>query len=415
MRARSIAITSFACVLAACTTPTQPPDGTRPPTLGAVLTLDTVDGALIVGPSGAVVSAVEDTVAGPDGATLYTTARVGADTRLMARDASSGELVASTALDGRLEVRVASITGDRVALMRPLPDGIDPTIPLPHARTTIVVADPTGEDDAFEHRLAGNFEPEAFSVDDRRLFLIQYLPALAPSSYRVAVLDVARGTVVPVRGRYRSPPERMPGARLAQVFDPAAEQLYTLYTNRVPAHFHDHWADASPDDTDVSFVHVLNLREGWAYCAGLPRALWGQPAASQAMAPSADGRSLFIVDSGRQLVVEMDTRTLATTRTARIDLGDPDEGVTSAHVSPDGTTLWVGVGGAVSRIDVATFEVLGRSRFGGSVRALATSRDGARLFIALRDRISVVDPTTGRTLAAPAFPRIESILHVATP
>jgi DNA-binding beta-propeller fold protein YncE len=69
----------------------------------------------------------------------------------------------------------------------------------------------------------------------------------------------------------------------------------------------------------------------------------------------------------------------------------------------------------VSRIDVATFDVLGRSRFGGSVRALASSQDGTRLFIALRDRISVIDPTTGRTLAAPSFPGIESILHVSPP
>jgi DNA-binding beta-propeller fold protein YncE len=121
------------------------------------------------------------------------------------------------------------------------------------------------------------------------------------------------------------------------------------------------------------------------------------------------------VDSRRQLVAELDTRSLTITRTERIDLGDPGHGTTSAHVSPDGSTLWIGVGGAVSRVDVATLDVLGRSRFDGSVRALASTQDGTLLFVALHDRISVIDPTTGRTLAAPSFPRIRSILHVATP
>jgi DNA-binding beta-propeller fold protein YncE len=416
MRARSIAITTVVCALAACTAPTRPPEGGRPAPLGAVLTLDTADGALIVGPSGSAVSEVGRTVASPDGARLYTTTSVGTTaTRVGSWDSTTGELLGSRTIEGPYDVRVASLSGTRVALMRTQPRDLDPTVVLPRARTTIVVADIPGQEAPRVHRLEGNFEPEAFSVDDGRLFLIQYLPALAPSSYRVTVLDLESGAVRPVRGRFRSPPERMPGVRLAQVFDPVSEQLYTLYTNRPAAHFHDHWQEATYGDREVSFVHVLNLRSGWAYCAGLPRTLWGQPVAAQAMAPSPDGRSLFIVDSRRQLVAEMDTRTLTITRTERIDLGDPVRGRTSAHVSPDGVVLWIGVADAVSRIDVATFDVLGRSRFAGPVRSFASSADGTRLFIALRDAVSVVDPTTGRTLAAPSFPRIESILHVATP
>ena len=33
-------------------------------------------------------------------------------------------------------------------------------------------------------------------------------------------------------GRFKTPPERMPRIRLAQVYEPTSEQLYTLYTNR---------------------------------------------------------------------------------------------------------------------------------------------------------------------------------------
>lgn len=412
MRVRSILVL-IVVATAACTA-VERPDAPQPDSLGAVLTLGTERGALIVDSTGAVVSTVGRPVASPDGSTLYTTARDGARTRLDVRDSSSGDLTGSTILDGRLGVRVASITGERVALMRPFPPGIDPTIAVPRARTTIVIADPSGEDAARAHRLVGNFEPEAFSVDDGRLFLIQYLPALAPSSYRVAVLDLATGAVGPVYGRFKSPPERMPGVRLAQVFDPTAEQLYTLYTNRTPAHFHDHWQDASYGDNEVSFVHVLNLREGWAFCAGLPRSLWGQPGSAQAMAPSPDGGTLYVVDSMRQLVAEMDTETLRITRTRHVNLGDPDRGPTSAAVSPDGAVLWVGVAGGVSRIETDTLAVSGRSTFTAPVRGLASSEDGDRLFVALRDGVAVIDPSTGRTIAAPSFPRIESILHVTT-
>jgi hypothetical protein len=300
--------------------------------------------------------------------------------------------------------------------MRPLPAGVDPTYALPRAHTTIVVTDPTGEESTHRYRLKGNYEPEAFSVDDTRLFLIQYLPAEAPHAYRVTFLRLLNGKVEPVFGRFKTPPERMPGIRLAQVFDPTAEQLYTLYTNRAAEHFHDSWADASYGDREVSFVHVLNLRDGWAYCAGLPRSLWGQPAKAQAMAPSPDGRFLYIVDSMRGLIAEMDTNSMEITRSGRIDLGPLENGRTTARMSADGNTLFVGSGGsAVSRIDIDTLEMLGRWPLPGDVRGLALSEDGARLYAALGDSVAVVDTGTGDALTTLSFERVESILHVATP
>jgi hypothetical protein len=298
--------------------------------------------------------------------------------------------------------------------MRPLPVGVETTLALPRAHTTIVTVDPDSGASR-RYRLKGNFEPEAFSVDDTRLFLIQYLPALAPSVYRVTFLDLADGTVHPVFGRFKTPPARMPGVRLAQVFDPTAEQLYTLYTNRTADHSYEQWPSASYGDREVSFVHVLNLRKGWAYCAGLPRTLWGHPATVQAMAPSPDGRSLYIVDSMRGIVAEMNTRSLEITRTARIDLGPREEGRTWSLMSVDGHTLYVGVGGAtVSRIDVDPLEVLGRWRFPAPVTGLASSEDGTRLYAALGDRIAIVDPGTGSSLGSISFGRVESILHVTS-
>lgn len=420
MRARSIMLTiSFLMAAAACTGRADLPDRERATgsSVEDVLALGAPDGSVIVGSaSGAVLSSGEGQVAAPDGSRLYATTTNSGSTLLEAKDSSTGEVLSTTTLEGRLDVRAASLTGRVVALMRPLPEGIDATLALPRARTTIVVTDPTGQGATRRYRLEGNFEPEAFSVDDTRLFLIQYLPAEAPSSYRVTFLRLLNGKVDPVFGRFKSPPARMPGIRLEQVYDPRSEQLYTLYTNRSAEYYDDGWQDASEGDREVSFVHVLNLRDGWAYCAGLPRTLWGQPSTAQAMAPSPDGRLLYIVDSMRGIVAVMNTTTLKIIRTGRIDLTPLEHGRTSAILSADGNTLYVGLGGSsVSRIDVATLDVLGDWPLPGDVTALALSEDGDRLYAALSDGVAIVDIATGDASARLSFGQVDSILHVATP
>jgi DNA-binding beta-propeller fold protein YncE len=420
MRTRSTILISLVVATAACTGRAGVPEAPqRPaaPSLEDVLVLGTLDGTVIVGSSsGAVLSSGEGLVAAPDGSRLYATSRDGGSTILEARDSSTGDVLSTAELDGRLDVRAASLSGRAVALMRPLPAGVDPTYALPRTHTTIVVADPTGDEDMRRFRLTGNFEPEAFSVDDTGLFLIQYLPADAPSSYRVTFLDVADGKVHPVFGRFKTPPERMPGIRLAQVFDPTSEQLYTLYTNRAAEYSDGGWADGSYGGREVSFVHVLNLREGWAYCAGLPRTLWGEPAKAQAMAPSPDGRLLYIVDSMKGRIAEMNTKTLKITRSVPIDLGSFEHGRTTARMSADGNTLFVGVGGSsLTRIDTGTLEVLGRWPLPGDVTGLALSEDGARLYAALGGSVAIVDTDTGDTTGTLAFGQVESILHVTTP
>jgi hypothetical protein len=411
----SLVVTTAACTgRAYVDEPREAPAASSPED---VLVLGARDGTVIVGSSsGAVLSSEESQVAAPDGSRLYATSRDGGSTTLETRASSTGEVLSSTNLRGRLDVRVASLTGRAVALMRPLPAGIDSTYALPRSHTTIVVADPTGGEGMRRYRLTGNFEPEAFSVDDTRLFLIQYLPAEAPTSYRVTFLDVGDGKVHPVFGRFKTPPARMPGIRLAQVFDPTSEQLYTLYTNRAAEHHGDGWSDASYGGREVSFVHVLNLRQGWAYCAGLPRSLWGEPARAQAMAPSPDGRSLYIVDSMKGRIAVMNTRSLKITRSEPIDLGSLEQGRTSARMSADGKTLFVGVGGSsLALVDTGTLEVAGRWPVPEDVTGLALSRDGARLYAALGGSVAVVDTDTGDATGTLAFGQVETILHVSTP
>jgi hypothetical protein len=230
----------------------------------------------------------------------------------------------------------------------------------------------------------------------------------------VTLLDLVRGRVKPVFGPFKSPPERMPGTRLQQVFAPDGDKLYTLYTSSRPG-YAPHGAPV-PSDASVSFVHVLSLAKGWAHCVGLPPELWNQPASAQALAASSDGTRLYIVDSVRGMVSVMDTETLEILRTETIDLGHSVVADTTAKLSADDGTLFVGAGGEHSilyAIDTTTFDVTHRWPVAGALSGLGLSMDGLRIYVALGDHLAVLDPTTGAELSAVAFTSPAPIAQVS--
>lgn len=408
MRLKLVIVMVVVFAAAACTGSVQPSskagasDGSVPP---ETLLLGTDSGPLAVRvPAGSVVFDRAGAVASPDGSLVFAASSRGRSTVIQTIEGTTGEITSRTRIQGDLEVRVVSGSGRRVALMAPLPDGWDPSTPIPRSHTSIVVADPAGTRGPRSYELSGNFEPEAFSTDNRQLFMIQHLPAETPTVYRVTVLDLLRGRVKPVFGPFKSPPERMPGTRLQQVFAPDGGTLYTLYTSSRPG-YAPHGAPV-PSDASVSFVHVLSLSEGWAHCVGLPRELWNQPASAQAMAVSSDGTRLYIVDSVRGLVSVMDTKTQVILRLETIDFAHSTVAETSAQVSADSATLFVGVGGDRSdlyAIDTTTFDVRHRWPVSGDLSGLGLSADGLRVYLALGDHLTVVDPTTGANLLAVPF------------
>jgi sugar lactone lactonase YvrE len=394
-----------------------------------LLVLRTATGALSLETgAGTVISQNLGALAAPDGSRLYVADIDGHGTTISTIDPRTGGMIGTSRFDGRFEARAASLSGEAVALTAPRPAGVDEWTPIPRAHTTIAIGDPSDPNNVERYRLDGNFEPEAFSINDSKLFMIEYLPSEAPTAYRVTTLDLADGDVYPVFGRFKTPPERMPGVRLRQSFDPRLDQLYTLYTNRPSAYirgesryggsssYGDEWA--THGDEEVTFVHVLNLREGWAYCAGMPRPLWGQPAKAQAMVPSPDGRTLYIVDSMKGIVTEMNTRSLEIERTAHIDLGTTDGLQTAVVASPDGSRLFVASaknGSTVYTVDTDTLAVTSRWTVTGPVADLQLSTDGARLYAAAADQLTVLDATTGSSLGSLSADGVESILSVATP
>jgi hypothetical protein len=416
MRTRAVVAVALVATLAACTGGGGSSTTALPSSGRDVLLLDTAGGSVVLDTSaGSVLAKNPGAVVAPDGSRLYSATVLGESTRLESRDAVTGGLLATSSVPGVLDVSVASLSGRSVAMTRPRDENADPWIPLPRTRSTIVVADPSGARDARTYRLMGNYEPEAFSIGDARLFLIQYLPAMNPSAYRVTFLDLAKGRVHPVFGRFKTQPERMPGERLRQVFDAQTSQLYTLYTNRSKGYDNDYW---SQDGDELTFVHVLNLRRGWAFCAGLPRSLWNHPASAEAMSPSPDGRILYIVDSMRGLVAEMDTRSLEVVRTAKVDLGSGNGARTSAVTSADGSTLFVSSStdaDAVYAIDTNSLSVSSRWTVPGTVSDVGLSGDGARLYAALTDHVAVLDPASGSQVGILSVRGVAGILNVETP
>jgi DNA-binding beta-propeller fold protein YncE len=364
--------------------------------------------ALILGSDGGVVSMNPGTGAvrfqGPgvpalgNWSTLFETAPVGDATTLQARDVATGDVVSSVQLPGSLDVRVASPEGSRVAMMAPLPAGGSPWIPNPRTSTDLVVVDWTGATKPRTYRLDGNLEPEAFSFDGSGLFLISYVPPADPTGYRVARLDLASGKVASVSTGVKGVVETMSGTRLEQVVSPDGTMLYTLYTTQ-PAEYAELRHHAG---RPVAFVHTLSLDEGWAHCVGLPRELWGGDPTDQAMAVSPDGARLYVVDTARDVLAVMDTEKLTS---ESFELGLPSANTpTRAAVGEDGT-LFVAAGTEMVAIDPATPEITATWATGAAVTVLGTLPDG--LGVAMADRITVIEPATGKHLRTIPSPTVE--------
>jgi len=165
-------------------------------------------------------------------------------------------------------------------------------------------------------------------------------------------------------------------------------------------------------NAEVSFVHVLDLAEGFAHCVTLPKLFWHRPGSAEAMALSPDGGRLFVVDSGLGAVTVFDASTFETQATTRY--GDPVAGATrtSAAVSADGTTLFVGAGRSIVEIDTGSFAVTKRITTDGDVTGIGLSSKGDRIYAAVGGELEVFDRSTGSRLGAVPVPTPSPVLQV---
>jgi hypothetical protein len=350
----------------------------------------------------------------PDAATIYAAVADGTSaTGLETLDTASGRTRGRVALPGRWTPRITSPDGGLVALAAPgsAPGGVRPT---GRERTTIVVADRTGERRRLD--LPGNYEPDAFRSDGGGLFVLDWLPATAPDRYRVRMVDLATGVPGPLFTRDKVPvpagaEEEMRGEGRQAVFAPnGAQTLYTLYTHQ-PDHLHTRDLLAGGRSTEVhAFVHTLDLQIGWAYCVDLPEPFGQGPAAGHTIAVSADGGRLFVADrtGGRLAVAGTDDLTVRTV--VPVPTGT---GTASSAVSPDGRVLYLGGDSRVHLVDLATLAVGATWDVGGDVRGLAVSRDGGRVYVGYPGGVGWRHAGTGEELGRLAVPGLTELRRVA--
>jgi hypothetical protein len=291
------------------------------------------------------------TVSSPDGFTFRSTVDEGT-TRL--EWVASGDAVPVTTFDRALELRLVEPRGRRVVLADPLPRGGDRYNPGGRSSTTLVVVD-TERASSRTFHLSRNVEPEAFGVGSPSLFLIDHRPAANPTHYRVGGMSIETGEYFDLRGPDKEPlGTDMTGTARRQVFAPSGGQLYTLYTQ----HGHDQVGARGPT---ASFVHVLDLDGGWAYCADLPRAFGHGADGTASIATDGTGSRVFVVDTHARRLAVLDARTLTASHLARgapgialatLPRAIPRQAPVHLEQSLDGVTL--SSSGVTRTFDVAT-------------------------------------------------------------
>lgn len=311
-------------------------------------------------------------------------------TRVEAREARSGELQWERSIDGpKLDLRVVSREAQMVAL---LPKGTHYT--QGRTQTTLVV---TGRDaEPRTIRLDGNYEPEAFANDGGSLFVLEYLPANAPNSYRVRRLDLATEEVHGVYSVDAELQERMRGTARIQAMSPDGTYLYTLYTT-----------GGGRFGPRRAFIHVLNLDELWAHCIDLP-AEYGQVREPQiAITVSPDSKRLYVNDVDSGAMSEVDTQSLEVLETT--DAPVLTSGYTPLGVHDGEHTLYLARGPFLSAIDTRTLDQLEQWTMDARIRGVQVSADASKVYVALATRVVTLNAATGDEIESATPPGVGRI------
>jgi hypothetical protein len=321
-------------------------------------------------------------------------------------DPADGVPTRSLALGGGWVPRVISADGRSCALSR------TPAAVLPAARaaTALLV---TTEGQQRRYDLAGVVEPDAFTRDGADLFVLEWLPPEAPDRYRVRLLDLASGTVGPLLTRAKvavpaGAEEEMHGEGRQAVLSPDRQVLYTLYTHQ-PGHRHTRDLIAGRPGNGHAFVHVLHLTERWAYCLDLPDPFGTGPAAGHAVAVSADGAQLAVVDMMTGHLAYADTAALTIEQVVTVPAAN---GAAGLAFGPEGHRVFAGAGTSLTLLDRGTGAVTARWPVPSPIRGLGVSRDAARLYLGGTDEVVWLDAASGAVRGRAPVVGLTELRHV---
>lgn len=275
-------------------------------------------------------------VVSPGGDVLYRSEASGPGfTEVVGIDGLTGAEMTRHRIEGDLEVRAVGARGNFVVLAGRRPEGAGNTYtPVPRERSTVAVLD-ARDGSVIRHDLAGNFEPEALSLDGASVFVVEYSPALAPDRYRVRQLDLGLGTVGDVFSPDKELQEDMQGNARRQVASADGRRLYTLYTLDVQGR-------------REAFVHVLDLADRWAHCVDLPVPLGVAPEQALALALDTSGTRLYVLDALAHRMAEVNTTNLTVVGTSRMPAALQWSATNPLYAATSGGTVYATAGDQVA-------------------------------------------------------------------
>jgi hypothetical protein len=348
-----------------------------------------------------------EAVVSRDGGVVYAVTRAGAGGSTLVRlNPVDGEPAGRTSLAGRWVPRVVSGDGRSCALTT-TPAAARPAA---RARTPLLV---TADGRQRRYDLGGVVEPDAFTQDGAGLFVLEWLPPQAPDRYRVRLLELASGAMQPLLTRNKVPvpvgaEEEMRGDGRQAVLSPDRQVLYTLYIHQ-PDHRHTRDLIAGRPGVAHAFVHVLQLTERWAYCLDLPHPFGEGLAEGHAVAISADGHRLAVVDVTSGSLAYADTAALTIERVVPVPAAEDSA---SLALAPDGRRVIVGAGTTVTVLDRDTDTVIARWPVPDPIRGLALSPDAARVYAGGADEVVWLDATSGTLRGRAAVDGLTALRHV---
>lgn len=274
---------------------------------------------------------------------------------------------------------ISAVGGDQVALI----EGRD----LPKSRESTTISIMRGGTERYRHKLPGTIEPEAFSTDGTRLFVLDH----HGETYRVRSVDLATGRLEPLFTREKAvtpefAEEIMRGQGHHSVYDSRRELLFTLFTHGGEHQHTGQLLGVRPDAPDVhAFVHALSLRDGWAACIDLPAPFGLAPAASHTITQSSN--LLFVIAGEGGVVAEIDPDGLGIGGTSKIP---PAQGDAYAIYTDH---LILATGSRLAGVDL-----------GFQVRGLAS---GQRMWAGKTDAIvSIVEGRAAEEIKVPGLIRL---------
>lgn len=212
---------------------------------------------------------------------------------MVIRDLASRQTLSANTLRDRLEPRMVSADGRRVASVTPGGAGYYGLHkPGGRERTTVVVSERDGAHARLD--LEGNIEPEAFSRDGDVLYVLDYLPAAKPERFRVR----ARGSLC------RSERRRRRG--------PIGSRAFTTRGGRCSSRC------TPTNQTPSPSCKCLHLGERWVHRLDLPSPFGRERPGVHGIALSASGDRLCVVHAATATVADIDPDRLLVKHVTRL-------------------------------------------------------------------------------------------------